>query len=146
MTMLLRYSLSLLLSLPAVAMAQPRLPTLDGLQGCWEYATQEQQYREVWLPPSDNVMLGTSLRLNGSRTETYEFMRIVATDTGTVLLIQPEGEPAARYVLESTAPLQFRRDGPGEPQRIRYQWPAAGRLQINLDALTFVLTQKDCDS
>lgn len=147
MTIVLRALLVALAALPAALTAAPKLPDLSGLKGCWGYAAGDQVYREVWLAASDNLMLGSSDRQQAGRSQTFEFLRIVADDHGTRLLLQPEGQTATAYRLASArSGWQFQRESAGQPQTIHYQRLDAQRLQVRLDSTDFILTQKDCDS
>lgn len=145
-----------ILLLPAVAFAQPpaTVQTLGWLEGCWQYSADDQHYQEIWLPPSDNLLLGVSQRVRAGATEAFEYVR-VADDGGTLTYFaQPQGGSAVAFrgVGITDERAIFVRHESGDPQRITYRRLGPDQLQTQLDApdgagrspLVFLLTRKDC--
>lgn len=107
----------------------PGLEALAFMTGCWEEAAtdggpDETVIEERYGPPSDNVMLGTTRFLRGTRTVQFELTVITAGPSGVELLPYPGGTPAEhpfRLVEAGEGRARFEAPMHDFPKRIGYR-------------------------
>jgi Domain of unknown function (DUF6265) len=69
------------------------LSALSFMAGCWRGpAGAGSAIEEYYTAPTDNVMLGVTRYLRGSRVTGFEFTSIVREDTAIVVTPRPEGQ------------------------------------------------------
>jgi hypothetical protein len=69
------------------------LSALGFMSGCWRGPAGEgSAIEEYYTEPTDNVMLGVSRYLRGSRVTGFEFTSIVREDSAIVVTPRPEGQ------------------------------------------------------
>ncbi len=84
---------------PGQAAGQEATPSMDDLAvlvGCWEGGMGPVQMREQWSDAEGGVMLGTTRYFREGVLVSFEFGRIVATDTAIVLWPYPGGQQSPR--------------------------------------------------
>jgi hypothetical protein len=94
--------LSLLTGAPA-APSDAAPPTLAGLAfmaGCWRGPSGEgATIEEYYTAPADNLMLGLSRYITGSRVTSYEFTTIAREGKEIVLTPRPSGQEPVAFRL-----------------------------------------------
>ena len=133
--------ISALLAVAPCASAQdPSAATLSDLAfmaGCWrgDFAN-DAALEEFYTRPSDNLILGLSRFMRGTRAVQHEFSRITADTSGITLLPFPGGKPSEHAFrltnIESGLAL-FEAPQHDFPKRIRYSKGADGSLTARID-------------
>jgi hypothetical protein len=68
---------------PTVAISGPLAP-LAWLEGCWRGEANHRVFREYWMPPQGDIMVGVGqLALNGAMSD-YEYLRLESRGGDTV--------------------------------------------------------------
>src|SRR5512135_148836 len=80
---------------PAAAPAKPAatgpLAPLAWLPGCWRGEVNHREFREYWMPPQGDIMVGVGqLALDGKMND-YEYLRLQSTD-GAIVFSQFSGD------------------------------------------------------
>ncbi|MBA2077296.1 hypothetical protein PCA_02060 [Rhodanobacter sp. PCA2] len=98
-------------------------PELDWLAGHWCGGTANRQIEEVWLPEGGGMLLGMSRTLRDGRTESFEFMRIVAAGKQAGFHVQPNGVPPTRFAIAERGEQRVRFENAAHdfPNRIEYR-------------------------
>ena len=80
---------------PAPAHAAPiatgPLAPLAWLQGCWRGEVNHREFREYWMPPQGDVMVGVGQLALDGRMNDYEYLRLESRE-GAVLFSQFSGD------------------------------------------------------
>jgi len=98
------------------------LSQLAWIAGTWAGTQGQIEMEEHWTPPKGNVMLGLHRDVAGTRTVSFEFLRIEKTPEGIVYFAQPQGRPPTpfRLVESSQTRAVFENKSHDFPQRILY--------------------------
>ena len=70
---------------------------LDWIQGDWCGGAGNERIEEHWLSSHGGLRLGLGRTLNGSRTASFEFLRIDTVDSVITYIAQPEGAPPTAF-------------------------------------------------
>lgn len=80
---------------PAPAHAAPvatgPIAPLAWLQGCWRGEVNHREFREYWMPPQGDVMVGVGQLAVDGRMSDYEYLRLESGD-GAILFSQFSGD------------------------------------------------------
>ncbi|HRH43666.1 MAG TPA: DUF6265 family protein [Pyrinomonadaceae bacterium] len=113
------------ISLSAFAQTtQPSLNELNWLAGCWESNKNGIVSMERWSKPSGNMMLSTSQTVKGSKTISFEFLRIIENETGIYYISKPsenKEETAFKLIKFNNNEVVFENPEHDFPQRIIYK-------------------------
>lgn len=93
------------------------------LAGCWELRAPNRVVLEMWMPPSGDLMLGSSRTTVGSRTSEFEMIRLKAEGDRLHYITIPSGQRETTFPsieLSDTA-LVFENTAHDFPQRIAYR-------------------------
>lgn len=104
---------------------------LKFMAGCWEGTMgKDQIVEEIWTNPSENLMTSTTRYLNKGRAVSYEFSRIVSTDTSVTFSASTEGKAFDSYEMVQQVDdyVVFENKAKSFPQRIIYRKAADGSL------------------
>lgn len=124
------------------AWAQPPSPTLADLAwlvGCWEGGAdgsgEESGYKEQWMQPDGQTMLGMSRTSRGDSTLSYEFLRIHVESDGIYYTSIPSGQTQASFKLVKfeTQKVVFENPQHDFPQKIIYQLDKNGNLEASIE-------------
>jgi hypothetical protein len=85
----------------ATSTAPPSLAVLAWLAGTWLMVDGDTRTEEFWTSPASDLMIGMSRSVRGSRTTSFEFMRIAARADGVFYIAQPRGRPPVEFPLQS---------------------------------------------
>jgi Domain of unknown function (DUF6265) len=82
-------------AVPAPAHAAPvatgPIAPLAWLQGCWRGEVNHREFREYWMPPQGDVMVGVGQLALDGRMNDYEYLRLEARD-GAIFFSQFSGD------------------------------------------------------
>lgn len=139
------------------------LAPLAWMRGCWEGKVNQRDFREEWLPPSGDMMVGVSQTTLRDKTVDFEYLRLEQRPEGVFYVAAPSGrnEAAFRLAGQSTA------DGGDEvftfvnamagveyPQRIIYRHASEGWLYATVEGkikgvdkqVIFPMRRVDCQT
>jgi hypothetical protein len=90
---------------PEVKAAAPQasepspLAPLAWLEGCWRGSANRREFREHWMPPRGNLIVGVSQTVMNDKTLDFEYLRIEPRADGVYYVILPPGRNEAAYKL-----------------------------------------------
>ncbi|WP_282295142.1 DUF6265 family protein [Stenotrophomonas sp. PS02289] len=107
----------------AATAATPARAQFDWLAGHWCGEREGRQIEEVWLPEAGGTLLGMSRTLRDGRTESFEFMRLVAVGQGAGFHVQPNGVAPTVFTVASQGEgwAVFENAAHDFPNRIAYR-------------------------
>lgn len=108
------------------------------LHGCWSGQVKDYQFREHWMAPAGNVLLGVGQTLNAGKLTDYEYLRIEQRNDGSLAYIAlPVKQQESVYVLTKPGPEDyvFSRESASFPQRIVYHPGNEGWLYASAEGL-----------
>jgi formylglycine-generating enzyme required for sulfatase activity len=115
--------------------------TLDDvrwLAGCWILEGAPAGSVEQWTAAAGGMMLGVSRTLRAGRAALFEFMRIRATDDGSLQFIaHPQGQAGSAFALIAAdgRRVVFEDLSHDFPQRVSYQAIAGDRLLAGIEGI-----------
>lgn len=122
----------------AVAAAPLKLADLAWVAGCWKGLVNKREFREQWMPPRGELMLGISQTTMADKTVGYEYLRFEPRADGVWYVITPSDgkEDSFRLVSRTTERsgdvdydlYAFERTSTEFPQRIVYRRGTEGWL------------------
>jgi hypothetical protein len=130
---------ALLLAGPGLPPQQPAASTLDRLTwmaGEWKMNRGTACIEEQWTRPAGDMLLGMSRTIQGGRTTSFEFMRIVSRADGVYFVAQPDGRPPVDFKLASDSGAELVFVNPGHAdhlKRIVYRRPGTGQLAARIE-------------
>lgn len=126
-------------SFSAAALAEAPAATADQLAwlaGCWEYVGAEEGSGEAWLAPAGGELHGLGRRVVDGRVTSYEFMRIVPSEGGSlVFAVSVSGAPERRFALVSITAAEVVFEDPTNdfPQRVTYRLAQDGEISARIE-------------
>ena len=112
------------LSMPITrANGAARTDGLDWIQGDWCGGAENERIEEHWLSSHGGLRLGLGRTLQGSRTASFEFLRIDAVDSVATYIAQPEGAPPTAFKRTAGGKDWVRFENPQHdfPKRVEYR-------------------------
>jgi hypothetical protein len=117
------------------------LAPLAWMRGCWEGKVNQRDFREEWLPPSGDLMIGVSQTTLRDKTVDFEYLRLESRPEGVFYIAAPSGknEAAFRLAGQTTSGgdevFTFVNATPGAeyPQRIIYRHASEGWLYATVE-------------
>jgi len=138
------------------------LAPLAWMRGCWEGKVNQRDFREEWLPPSGDMMVGVSQTTLRDKTVDFEYLRLEQRPEGVFYVAAPSGknEAAFRLAGQTTAGgdevFTFVNAMPGVeyPQRIIYRHASEGWLYATVEGkikgvdkqVIFPMRRVDCQT
>lgn len=139
------------------------LAPLAWMRGCWEGKVNQRDFREEWLPPSGDTMVGVSQTILRDKTVDFEYLRLETRPEGVFYIAAPSGknEAAFRLAGQATATggdevFTFVNAMPGVefPQRIIYRHASEGWLYATVEGkikgvdkqVIFPMRRVDCQT
>jgi hypothetical protein len=122
----------ILIMLAAATVASQPLPAF--LTGCWEHRDGARWTQECWTDPRGGQMMGSGRSGSGDSLKSWEWMRIVRSDDGTVSFLgSPGGAAPTPFKARELTPTKAEFANPAHdyPQRIRYELKD-GRLEAEV--------------
>jgi hypothetical protein len=138
------------------------LAPLAWMRGCWEGKVNQRDFREEWLPPSGDLMIGVSQTTLRDKTVDFEYLRLESRPEGVFYIAAPSGknEAAFRLAGQTTSGgdelFTFVNAAPGAefPQRIIYRHASEGWLYATVEGkikgvdkqVIFPMRRVDCQT
>ena len=96
---------------------------LDWIQGDWCGGADNERIEEHWLSSHGGLRLGLGRTLKGSRTSSFEFLRIDVVDGVATYIGQPEGAPPTAFKRTAGDKNWVRFENPQHdvPKRVEYR-------------------------
>ena len=116
---------ALALAVPAAVAAQAEQPAFPAwLAGAWSLSGEGDAWtEEFWTHPRAGMMIGASREGRGETLRSWESIRILRTDDGSLAYVpMPNGGTPVEFALsgQGTRMIEFANPGHDYPQRIRY--------------------------
>jgi hypothetical protein len=138
------------------------LAPLAWMHGCWEGKVNQRDFREEWLPPAGDMMIGVSQTTLRGKTIDFEYLRLEPRPEGVFYIAAPSGknEAAFRLAGQTTSGgdevFTFVNATPGAeyPQRIIYRRASEGWLYATVEGkikgvdkqVIFPMRRVDCQT
>ncbi|MGE3466018.1 MAG: DUF6265 family protein [Pyrinomonadaceae bacterium] len=126
-----------LFSLTAAAQeTDQKVSVLSWISGCWETTKPGSTTTERWGKATDNLLLGTSQTVRGTRSVAFEFLRIVNSGQGLAYVAQPSNakEPTHFAAIRvSATEVVFENPKHDFPQRIIYSLKGPNSLHARIE-------------
>ncbi len=109
---------------------------LAWISGCWENISEGRTTIERWGKATDNLMLGTSQTVKGTKSVAFEYLRVMGTASGLSYVALPSNakEPTAFAAIKVTAnEVVFENAKHDFPQRIIYRQDKADSLFARIE-------------
>jgi len=68
------------------------LAPLAWMRGCWEGKVNQRDFREEWLPPAGDMMVGVSQTTLRDKTIDFEYLRLESRPEGVFYVAAPSGK------------------------------------------------------
>lgn len=104
---------------------------LKFMAGCWQGPIdRETMVEEIWTTPTQNLMTSTTRYIRKDRATSFEFSKIVSTDTSVTFAASSEGKPFDEYRMIQLVDeyVVFENTQKTFPQRISYRLASDGSL------------------
>jgi len=133
---MLRFAAAVLaLAMPAGLSAQQDVAAFPTwLAGAWSNADGESWTEEFWTHPRGGIMIGASREGRGEALRTWESIRILRKDDGTLAYVpMPSGGAPVEFAMvrQDARSIEFANPAHDFPQRIRY-WREGDRLNAEI--------------
>jgi hypothetical protein len=139
------------------------LAPLAWVHGCWGGKVNQRDFREEWLPPGGDMMIGVSQTTLRGKTVDFEYLRLETRAEGVFYVAAQAGksEAAFRLSAQTTADggdqvFTFVNAAPGIefPQRIIYRRATEGWLYATVEGkvkgadkqVIFPMRRVDCQT
>ena len=139
------------------------LAPLAWMRGCWEGKVNQRDFREEWLPPASDMMVGVSQTTLRDKTIDFEYLRLEQRPEGVFYVAAPSGKNEAAFRLTGQATASggdevftFVNAMPGVdyPQRIIYRHASEGWLYATVEGkikgvdkqVIFPMRRVDCQT
>ena len=138
------------------------LAPLAWMRGCWEGKVNQRDFREEWLPPASDMMVGVSQTTLRDKTVDFEYLRLESRPEGVFYVAASPGknEAAFRLAGQTTSGgdevFTFVNATPGAeyPQRIIYRHATEGWLYATVEGkikgvdkqVIFPMRRVDCQT
>ncbi len=104
---------------------------LKFMAGCWQGPIdRETMVEEIWTAPTENLMTSTTRYIKKDRATSFEFSRILSTDSSVTFSASSEGKPFDEYTMIQLVDeyVVFENTKKTFPQRISYRLASDGNL------------------
>lgn len=104
---------------------------LKFMAGCWQGPIdRETMVEEIWTTPTENLMTSTTRYIRKDRATSFEFSRIMSTDSSVTFSASTEGKPFDEYQMIQVVDeyVVFENTKKTFPQRISYRLASDGNL------------------
>lgn len=129
---------------------------LSWISGCWETTSEGRTTTERWGKTTENLLVGTSQTVKGTKTVAFEFLHILNNGQGLYYIAQPSGAkaPTPFGAISVTAnEVVFENSKHDFPQRIIYRQDKADSLFARIEgkqgekemSMDFPMKRVKCD-
>jgi Domain of unknown function (DUF6265) len=144
------------ISASAQDITKTKVTDLSWISGCWELNDNGRVTTERWAKATENLMLGTSQTVRGTKSVAFEYLRIVNNGQELVYVAQPSNakEPTS-FTAKTVAANEvvFENLKHDFPQRIIYKQTAPDKLAARIEgpmngketAMDFPMVRVKCD-
>jgi uncharacterized protein DUF6265 len=110
------------------ASASDKPVSLGWFAGHWCSDRNGDFIEEQWLAPRGDLLLGLSRTVKGTKTASFEFLRIEWKDGVPSYIAQPQGQPPVAFKWTAGGPDWARFENPAHdfPTRVEYRRTKAG--------------------
>jgi hypothetical protein len=110
------------------AAAGDRPATLDWFVGHWCSDRNGAFIEETWLAPRGDLLLGLSRTVKGTKTSSFEYLRVEWTNGVPSYVAQPQGQPpvAFKWIAGGTDWARFENIANDFPKQVEYRRTQAG--------------------
>ena len=123
------------------SMGQEPKPTMEAagfIAGCWEINRPDKGVltQEQWMAPAGGAMIGMARNVRNRKMASYEFLRLVLTDSGLHYIAKPsqsKSETAFKLVKWAANEAVFENPEHDFPQRIIYRRPNSKTLNARIE-------------
>jgi hypothetical protein len=138
------------------------LAPLAWMRGCWEGKVNQRDFREEWLPPAGDMMVGVSQTTLRDKTVDFEYLRLESRPEGVFYIASPSGKSEAAFRLAEQATsggdevftFVNAAQGAEYPQRIIYRHASEGWLYATVEGkikgadkqVIFPMRRVDCQT
>jgi hypothetical protein len=140
------------------------LAPLAWLEGCWRGTVNQREFREQWMPPRGNLLLGVSQTVMAGRTEGYEYLRLETRPDGIHYVVTQSGKDELAYRLteqridrtleRNDEIFGFVNPAVAFPQKIVYRRGSEGWLYATVEGkvngadrqVTYPMRRIDCET
>lgn len=132
-------SFALIAAFSMIALAQDtkqNVTALAWISGCWENTSEGRTTIERWGKATDNLMIGTSQTVKGTKSVAFEYLRIMSDANGLAYIALPSNakEPTAFPAIKITANEAIFENAKHDfPQRIIYRQDKADSLFARIE-------------
>lgn len=133
--------LALILAACATMSAQDTkqpVTALNWIAGCWQTGQNGRVTTESWSKPTENLMIGTSQTVRGSKSVSFEFLRVINNGEGLAYVALPSSAQSPTTftaVKVSANEVVFENLKHDFPQRIIYKQPAPDKLAARIEGM-----------
>jgi len=147
---------------PADSNAAGTLAPLAWVHGCWGGKVNQRDFREEWLPPAGDMMIGVSQTTLRGKTVDFEYLRLENRPEGVFYIAAQTGKNEAAFRLAKQTTVDgdevftFVNATPGVeyPQRIIYRRGSEGWLYATVEGkikgadkqVVFPMRRVDCQT
>lgn len=119
---------------PCAAQETGTLSALAWMGGAWQGQADGLAMEEHWMAPAGHSMVGMHRDVKGSRTVSFEFMRIEVRDGRLVYLASPGGAPPTPFTAIEVGERRvvFENASHDFPQRVIY-WRDGAALRARIE-------------
>jgi uncharacterized protein DUF6265 len=119
---------TLAVAAPAATPADSRSVSLDWFVGHWCSDRDGSFIEEAWLAPKGDLLLGISRTVKGSKTASFEYLRIEWKDGVPIYVAQPQGNPPVpfKWIAGGADWARFENLENDFPTRVEYRKTKSG--------------------
>ncbi len=130
-------SVTLKLMVMSERLKKAKLKNLDWIAGEWESRDRQSTFEEYWARPLGNSMIGISREVADNKLTSFEYLRLMQTDSGVVYILQPSDRAAMEFKLVELGDEQatFANSLNSFPQRILFYKEANNTLSVRLEGM-----------
>ncbi len=130
--------------------------SLSWISGCWEMSSNGRVTTERWGKATDNLMLGTSQTVKGSKSVAFEYLRIMNNGQGFIYVAKPSNakeETSFSMLSTGEKEIVFENLKHDFPQRIIYKQTKPNALAARIEGsmngemkgIDFPMVKVKCD-
>jgi uncharacterized protein YciI len=112
------------------------LEKMQWLAGCWFGRNGKMEFREHWMRPAGNLMMGMGRTLSEGKVIGHEAMRLEVDAAGAIVFVaKPAGQNEASFKLVTFEDNRFVFENPMNdfPTRVIYHFKADGSLDARIE-------------
>lgn len=123
-------------ALSAQDISKTKVTDLSWISGCWETSSNGRTTTERWGRATENLMIGFSQSVKGTRSVAFEFLRIVNNGRGLMYVALPsDAEKPTAFAAKTLTANEVVFENPQHdfPQRIIYKQTKPDTLDARIE-------------